>query len=136
MQSVVNCTEEDDVVLFDVDRTIRPSSRVTIPWNLTLSANTRNAVLQDGIFTRTRRKATFTCPRGNEGIFYIRWAVYLLIESQTSVLCAGQEVPCWQISNSKDALSTQQRNLVPLLKFRSAAQEESGTLFACIMSAS
>ena len=73
LQSIINCTREGDVVLFDVARSIRPVRRVTIPWNLTLSANTESADLGGGVFPRTRAKATFRCPSRNEGVFFVRY---------------------------------------------------------------
>jgi len=48
IQAVVNCTAENDVVVFQSARVIRPVTTIAVPWNLTLRANS---------------SVTFTCPR-------------------------------------------------------------------------
>ena len=76
LQSIVNCTLEGDLVLFDVTETIRLATRVTIPWRLTLSANVDSNDTVDGVFLRSLRKATFRCPSRN-GVFFVRWTCLL-----------------------------------------------------------
>lgn len=72
LQSVVNCTNEDDIVLFNVNQTIRPSHRVIIPWNLTLSTLSERMELKDGTFPKIESKTNFTCPDNDEGVFFAR----------------------------------------------------------------
>lgn len=47
IQAIVNCTSENDIVVFQSIGVIRPSSTIIVPWNLTLKADS---------------SATFTCP--------------------------------------------------------------------------
>ena len=72
LQTVVNCTQERDTLFFDVTRTVRSSSRVTIPWSLIVGTYTEDAVLVDGAIVETEKKTVFTCPRENEGMFLVR----------------------------------------------------------------
>ena len=74
LQSIVNCTQEGDVVLFDVSGRIRLASRVTIPWSLTLGANTNSTDAAEVVTAKGPRKATFRCPRRNEGVFFVRYS--------------------------------------------------------------
>jgi len=48
LQALVNCTSENDVVVLRSTRVIRAATTITLPWNLTLRADS---------------SATFTCPR-------------------------------------------------------------------------
>ena len=72
VQSLVDCTNEGDALLFDSTKIIRPSARVVLPWPLTLSAFVEHAELEEGVFPKAVKKATFTCPRDNEGVFLVR----------------------------------------------------------------
>lgn len=72
LQSIINCTQEGDTVLFDVSEVIIPAGRVTIPWRLTLSTAVSSTNLDDGIFPQTETRTAFRCPRENEGVFVIR----------------------------------------------------------------
>ena len=72
LQSLVNCTKAGDALLFNSTRRIRPSTRVVLPWPLTLSAFVEHADLKEGVFPTSAEKATFTCPRKNEGLFLVR----------------------------------------------------------------
>ena len=72
VQSLVDCTNEGDALLFDSTKIIRPSARVVLPWPLTLSAFVEHAELEEGVFPKALKKATFTCPHENEGIFLVR----------------------------------------------------------------
>ena len=74
LQSIVNCTQEGDVVLFDVSGRIRLASRVTIPWSLTLGANTNSTDAVDDVVAKARRKAILRCPGRNEGVFFVRYS--------------------------------------------------------------
>jgi len=68
IQAIVNCTSEGDVISFETARRIQPSSRIVIPWQLTLDGNS-NATAgapQD-------QKATITCP-SNDGLFLLSGA--------------------------------------------------------------
>ena len=69
--AVVNCTRENDVVLLDVEDEIRVPSRVTVPWNLTLSSYVTSTELVDATFPEAERKVGLRCPP-KDGIFHIR----------------------------------------------------------------
>ena len=73
LQSVVNCTQEGDIILFNVSEPVRPARRVTIPWNLTLSADTDSTDPVDDLFPRARNKAILTCPEENVGVLFVRY---------------------------------------------------------------
>ena len=71
--------------MFDVSEPIRLASRVTIPWRLTLSSDIGRSVEDEGVVPRASRKATFNCPRRNDGVFYVRYSQLLyLIADQVS----------------------------------------------------
>ena len=72
LQSIVNCTDSGDVILFNTTKTIRPSSRVILPWNLTLSAYVENPRPVDAAFPLSATKARFTCPQENAGLFLLK----------------------------------------------------------------
>ena len=72
LQSLVNCTLEGDTLLFDVRGTIKPTTRVTIPWSLTMSAVTDSTRLVDGIYPRAPKKTSFTCPDFQQGVFLVK----------------------------------------------------------------
>lgn len=82
LQSVVNCSEEGDVILLDVSQNIQISNRVTIPWTLTFSADANSTDLINGVFPRTERKVIFNCLQDNEGIFFVRFARRLHVHSR------------------------------------------------------
>ena len=69
LQSIVNCTNNGDVILFNTTKMIRPSSRVILPWNLTLSSYVENPRRVDSTFPQSTTKARFTCPQENAGLF-------------------------------------------------------------------
>ena len=72
LQSLVDCTKERDTLLFDSTRRIRPSARVVLPWSLTLSSLVEHVELEEGVFPKAVKRATFTCPRDNEGVFLVQ----------------------------------------------------------------
>ena len=72
VQSIVNCAEDGDTLLFDVVGTIRPANRVTISKRLTLGADAEDAPSTNNADIASPPSATFECPRDNEGIFSIR----------------------------------------------------------------
>ena len=72
VQSIVNCAEDGDTLLFDVVGTIRPANRVTISKRLTLGADAEDAPRTNNANIASPPSATFECPRDNEGIFSIR----------------------------------------------------------------
>ena len=72
LQSLVNCTGTGDVLLFNSTRRIRPLARVVLSWPLTLSAFVERAAPEEGVFPTAVKRATFTCPRENEGVFLVR----------------------------------------------------------------
>ena len=72
IQVIINCTRPGDVLTFSPRRRIRPSSRVVIPWPLTLTAAVDSSELEEGVFPRSDAKATFTCPNRREGVFLVK----------------------------------------------------------------
>ena len=72
LQSIVNCTNNGDVILFNTTKMIRPSSRVVVPWNLTLSAYVENPRRVDSAFPLSATKARFTCHQKNAGLFLLQ----------------------------------------------------------------
>ena len=72
LQRIVNCTEEGDVVSFDVTGVVQPSSRVTVPWRLTFATHV-DAVDSNGVAIEPpKRKTRFTCPQENTGLFVVQ----------------------------------------------------------------
>ena len=72
LQSIINCTTEGDAIVFDTTRRINLTSRVIVPWTLTLSGGVERPERVDGVVRQSARQATFTCPEKNAGIFLIR----------------------------------------------------------------
>ena len=72
IQVIVNCTKPGDVLTFSPKRRIRPSSRIVIPWPLTLTAPVNSSKLEEGVFPRSDSKATFTCPNRREGVYLVK----------------------------------------------------------------
>ena len=72
LQSIINCTTEGDVIVFDTTGHIKLTSRVIVPWNLVLSGGVERPERVDGVIRRSTRKARFTCPTEDSGIFLIR----------------------------------------------------------------
>ena len=71
-QAIVNCSEEGDIILLDVEDTLQFQTRVTLPWRLTLSGNVRNPRPRNGVFPASGRKQRLLCPRDDQGVFFIR----------------------------------------------------------------
>ena len=60
IQAIVNCSNEGDSIDLQTSRRIQPSSRIVIPWQLTIErTDTENEA------------ATLTCPPNN-GLFLIQ----------------------------------------------------------------
>ena len=72
LQVIVNCTAEGDTLVFDVSGVVRPAARVTIPWNVTISAATGRTRSVEGLYPRAARKASITCSVEGEGVFLVR----------------------------------------------------------------
>ena len=72
LQVIVNCTAEGDTLVFDVSEVVRPATRVTIPWNVTISAATGRTRSVEGLYPRAPRKASITCPGDREGAFLVK----------------------------------------------------------------
>ena len=72
LQKIVNCTKEGDVLSFNATGVVRPSSRVTIPWQLTLMTQVNDADSNDGVNPSPKTKTTFTCPHKNSGLFLVQ----------------------------------------------------------------
>ena len=72
LQAVVNCSEEGDIIELDFNGQLQFTTRVTLPWNLTVTGRVRNTALQEGIFPEARRKQRITCPGDDEGIFLVQ----------------------------------------------------------------
>ncbi len=71
LQMIINCTQEGDVVSFDVMDVIKPSSLVTIPWQLTIDTHVEDHSGSDSS-PRPMAKTRFTCPRKNSGLFLVQ----------------------------------------------------------------
>ena len=73
IQAIIDCTQAEDTVLLTTTKAIRPASRVTLPWPLTVSASVPSAELSsDGVFPRAENRTTFRCPGENQGVFLVR----------------------------------------------------------------
>ena len=72
IQVIVNCTKPGDVLTFSPERIIGPSSRIVIPWSLTLTAHVSSSALEGGVFPRSDEKAVFTCLGRGEGVFLVK----------------------------------------------------------------
>ena len=72
VQSIINCSEDGDIFLFDVIGTVRLANRVTFSKRLTLDANDEDAPSTDNASVASPTSATFECPQDNEGIFTIQ----------------------------------------------------------------
>ena len=72
LQAIVNCTQEGDIILLDVDGSLQFTARVTLPWQLTLSGNVGDPSPREGVFPAARRKQRIVCPRDDEGVFLVR----------------------------------------------------------------
>ena len=72
IQVIVNCTKPGDVLTFGPRRRIRPSSRIVIPWPLTLTAPVSSFELEESMFPLSDTKMTFTCPNRGEGVFLVK----------------------------------------------------------------
>ena len=71
VQSVIDCSDDGDVILFDVAAPIKSPRRITIPHNLTLSSATASVDLEQGIFPKADKQTVFQCPR-NGGAFLVK----------------------------------------------------------------
>ena len=72
LQKIVNCTNEGDVILFDVTEVVQPVSLVIIPWRLTLSSHIVESHSNGDDSSSSRARTRFTCPRTNAGLFLVR----------------------------------------------------------------
>ena len=71
LQIIINCTQEGDVVSFNATDVIKPSSLVTIPWQLTISSYTKdNSGRHD--YRRSKTRTIFKCPQENTGLFLVQ----------------------------------------------------------------
>ena len=80
LQFIINCSQDGDKILFDIDGSIRLASRVTLPWSLTLSAVTETLETDGGVLRPSRKKATFICPSENEGVFLVKYVCRFEVE--------------------------------------------------------
>ena len=71
VQSVIDCSDDGDIVLFNVVAPIEPPRRITIPRNLTLSSTTASVDLERGVFPKADRQTVFRCPRKG-GVFLVK----------------------------------------------------------------
>lgn len=78
LQALINCTQEGDMVLFNVSETITPASRIVIPWRLTISGAVENTALEAGIFPVAVKRVRFACPEGGIGVFLIKYISFCL----------------------------------------------------------
>ena len=72
LQMLVNCTKRGDVLAFDVTGVVRPSSPVTIPWQLTLTTQVSGVDSKDAVSQSSTTKTRFTCPHKNTGLFLVQ----------------------------------------------------------------
>ena len=71
LQKIVDCTKEGDIISFNVTDVVRPSSRVTIPRQLTLATQVESTDSPDDVLSRSTTKTRFTCPYENSGLFLV-----------------------------------------------------------------
>lgn len=71
LQDVVDCAQEGDVLLFDVDYAVKQAERVVVPRNLTLSGVVDGTDLEEGVFPESQSKVRMTCPEGDVGVFLV-----------------------------------------------------------------
>ena len=71
LQILVNCTKQGDVLAFNVTGVVRPSSPVTIPWQLTLISQVNGVDSKDAVSQSSTTKTRFTCPYKNSGLFFV-----------------------------------------------------------------
>ena len=72
LQMPVDCTKQGDVLAFNVTGVVRPSSPVTIPWQLTLTTQVSGVDSKDAVSQSSTTKTRFTCPHKNTGLFFIQ----------------------------------------------------------------
>ena len=71
LQRIIICTKTGDSVVFNVTKTIKPSSRSIISWPLTVNGFAGNEEQSKSVINHSRR-TTISCPGQNEGVFTIR----------------------------------------------------------------
>lgn len=64
IQAVINCSAEDDLILFNTKTTVRPKTSLLIPWSLTFDSK---SVGED----KSQTKVQFSCPESGD-LFTIR----------------------------------------------------------------
>jgi len=63
VQAVINCTSENDTVMFRSESTLKPRNTITIPWNLTLSGYLQGNLMTRGRISKAGNKVRLTCAR-------------------------------------------------------------------------
>eukprot|EP00210_Caulerpa_lentillifera_P005966 g5701.t1 len=69
-QSIVNCTEEGDIIFINTTQKISVERTVVLSKSLTISAYVNDTDLTDAVFPRAEHKISFACPR-NESLFRV-----------------------------------------------------------------
>lgn len=72
IQSVIDCTEKGDSVMFAASKVVTPSSRIVIPWTLTLGSSQMVGESENGTLAEASTMTTLTCPNNGTGIFLIK----------------------------------------------------------------
>ena len=72
LQTIVQCTEDGDVLQIRASRTVRPTARVVIHWSLTIGAEPEEVDLRDGVLPKEPKRIVLSCPDDNQGIFLVR----------------------------------------------------------------
>eukprot|EP00210_Caulerpa_lentillifera_P005991 g5726.t1 len=70
LQSIVNCTNEGDIILINTTQKIRVEATLLLPRSLTISAYVNDTGLHENVFPKSEKKISFSCPR-NESLFRV-----------------------------------------------------------------
>lgn len=71
IQSVLDCTSEADVLVFDTQDVIKLDNSISIKTNDLTLTGYKDIEVEKGIFYDSNIKAIFTCPDEKEAIFKI-----------------------------------------------------------------
>ena len=137
LQTIVQCTEDGDVLQIRASRTVRPTARVVIPWSLTIGAEPEEVDLRDGVLPKEPKRIVLSCPDDNQGIFLVR-----CVRPNAPVI-ASSGVPCTEvdgcsspISRSRCAHCIRTRGPGSSSRSRGVGRRPWGRSWSCIASAS
>lgn len=71
LQAIVDCTKAGDVLSFNTQKVIKPSKRIVIPWNLTLTTIDKESAKSNEDRSMFSSTTNFTCPENN-GVFFVK----------------------------------------------------------------